>query len=103
MVGDAALRIVVRPDLGRAVAGADLRASHARAFGLLLGDPEIEQPGAQNLHRLELVLELRLLILLADDETAGNVRDAHGRVGRVHALATRARRPKHIDADVLVL
>src|SRR5438876_5369218 len=34
MVGHATLRIVVRPDLRRAIAGADLRASHARALGL---------------------------------------------------------------------
>ena len=37
VIGDAALRIVVRADLSRAVAGADLRLPHARARGLLLG------------------------------------------------------------------
>src|SRR5207247_443042 len=65
VVGHAALGKVVGPDLRRAVAGADHRAAVARARRLLLGDHPVEQPSAQHLHRLHLVLKLRFLVLLA--------------------------------------
>src|SRR5688572_26487410 len=66
MIRDAALRIVVRPDLRRAVAGAHLRLPHSRTRRLLLAHAQVEQPCAQDLHRLQLVLQLRLLVLLRD-------------------------------------
>src|SRR5690242_2315133 len=59
VVRDAALRIVVRPDLRRAVARADLRLAQLRPLRLLLAHAQVEQPRAQHLHCLELVLELR--------------------------------------------
>ena len=68
VVGHPALGKVVGPDLGRAVAGAHHGAALAGARRLLLGDHPVEQPRAQHLHRLELVLQLRFLILLADHE-----------------------------------
>src|SRR4051812_3925639 len=103
VVGDAALREVVGADLRRAVARADLRLAHARALRFLLGDPRVEQSRAQHLHRLELVLELRLLVLLADDDAARDVRDAHRGVGRVDALPARPRGAEDVDPEVLVL
>src|SRR5438105_3490958 len=63
MVGHTILRKVVRADLLRAVAGPHLRAPLARTRRLLLRHHAIEQARAQDLHRLDLVLQLRLLIL----------------------------------------
>src|SRR6185312_12742192 len=103
MVGHPILRKIVRADLGRPVARPHLRATHARPLRFLLRQPLIQQPRAQHLERLELVLQLRLLVLLAHDDSGRDVRDAHGGVGGVHALATRTRGPEHVDADVLVL
>jgi hypothetical protein len=103
MVRHTALRKVVGADLRRPVAGADLRATHARALGLLLRDAHVEQPRAEHFHRFQLVLKLRLLVLLAHHQAAGQVGDPHGGVGRVHALTARTRRAEDVDADVLVL
>src|SRR5256886_10332961 len=47
----------------RAVAGADHGAAVPRPRRLLLGEHAIEQPRPQDLERLDLVLELGLLIL----------------------------------------
>src|SRR5262249_45090574 len=92
MVGDPALREVVRSDALRTVAGA----VHALAVGgdlaplRLLG--ALEEACAQDLQRLRLVLVLRLLVLTGDDEAAGHVRHAYRRVGGVDALPARTRR-----------
>jgi hypothetical protein len=58
--------------------------------------------GATHVHRLELVLQLGLLILLADDESRGQMCDAHRGVGRVHTLSARTRRAEDVDAEILV-
>jgi hypothetical protein len=103
MIGDAALREVVGADLLGPIAAADLRPSYLGALFLLLLNAQAEETRAKYFHRLELVLQLRLLILLADDQAGGKVRDPHGGVGRVDALSTGPRRAKDVDADVLVL
>src|SRR5882724_359915 len=103
VVGDPALGEIVSADLGGPVAGADHRAALAGPLGLLLGDHPVEQPGAQHLQRLDLVLELRLLVLLLDDQPGGKVGHAHRAVGGIDALATGAARAKHIDLEVLRL
>src|SRR5687768_391199 len=61
MVGHSILREIVRADLCRAVAGADLRFPHARPFRFLLRYRGVEQACPQNFHSLELVLKLGLL------------------------------------------
>src|SRR5690349_15198764 len=90
VVGDPALRKVVGSNLGRSVAVAHHGSSIARARGLLLRDHPVEQSGSKHFHRLELVLKLRLLILLAHHDAGGKVGDPHRAVGGIHALAARA-------------
>src|SRR6185312_4679323 len=89
MIGDAPLREIVGADALRAVAGADLAAAGLRPLGIELCPLEIVEPGAQHLHRLGLVLVLRLLILLADHEARRQMGDAHRAVRGVHRLAPR--------------
>ena len=59
----------------------------ARAFVGDAGTLQLVEPGAQHLQRLRLVLVLRLLVLLDDDEAGGQMGDAHGAVGGVDRLA----------------
>src|SRR5436190_3000919 len=103
MIGDATLRVVVGADLRRAVAGADLRLAQLGSLRLLLAHPEIEQSRAKDFHRLELVLQLRLLILLRDDQPRREVRDAHRGIGGVDALSSRTAGAEDVDPQVLVL
>ena len=70
VVGHSALREIVGPDPLGAVARADHRLARAGAFA---GKPfalHLKQPRAQNLEGLGLVLVLRLLVLLDDDEAS---------------------------------
>src|SRR5665213_909065 len=103
MVGDAVLRKVVRANLGGSVAGAYLRLAHARPRRLDLRQPGIQDARAKYLHPLQLVLQLRLLILLAHHDPGWDVRDAHRGVRGVHALATGSRRAEDVDAQILLL
>src|SRR5687768_3695186 len=98
MVGHSILREIVRANLCRAVAGADLRFPHARPLRFLLRNRGVEQSCPQNFHSLELVLKLGLLVLLTDDNAAGYVGDSYGRISRVHALAAWTRGSEDIDA-----
>src|SRR6185436_19939494 len=50
------------------------------------------------LHRLCAVLDLRLLVLLRDDQAGRDVRDPDGGVRRVHALTAGAARAERVDA-----
>ena len=50
---------------------------------------ELVELGAQNLERRLLVLQLRFLILAGHHNACGHVREAHGRIGGVHALTAR--------------
>src|ERR1051326_3643953 len=74
----------------------------SRAGRFLLGDHPIEQARAEDLERLDLVLELRFLILAFHFEAGRQVRDADRAVGRVDALAARAAGAKHVDPQVFV-
>ena len=67
-----------------AVAGADLAAPGLRPLGIELCPLEIVESRAQHLHGLGLVLVLRLLILLLDDDAGRDVGDPHRAIGRVH-------------------
>ena len=70
---------------------------------LLLLELHLVQTGAQHLHADFAVLDLGALLLRLHHRVGGDVRDAHGRVGRVDALAARAGRAVRIDAQVLGL
>src|SRR5438874_6952632 len=103
VIGDAILWEVVGPDLGRAITGAHLRPSLASTGGLLLGDHLVEQARAQHFERLDLVLQLALLVLALHHEIRGQVGDADGAVGRVDALTARSLGAEHVDPEVLVV
>ena len=100
MVGDAVLGEVIRADALAAVDGADLAGPVGRCVGLRLLFGQRLQPGREHLHRARLVLQLGALVLARHDDAGGQVRDAHRRVGGVHALAALARRPVDVDAEV---
>src|SRR5690606_22399756 len=101
VVGDAVLGEVVRADPLGAVHAADLALARVgglrRELLLLLR----EQAGAQHAHGGLAVLQLRLLVLHRHDDAGRQVRDAHGRVGRVDRLPARARRAVHVDLEVV--
>src|SRR3954467_2802962 len=101
VVRHAVVGIVVGPDLLGALAPADLGAACSRELFLLPLALELEQAGAQNAKRLRLVLELRLLVLHRDDQPRRHVCDADRGVGRVHALAPRARRAVDVDLELV--
>src|SRR4029078_1554070 len=101
MIGDAALRKVVSADLLGAVPGPDLAAALLRNRVLLLAHLDLEEPRAKHLERFCAGLDLRLLVLLRDDEAGRDVRDADGRIGRVDALAAGPARAECIDAQIL--
>ena len=69
---------------------------------LLLLALELVEPGAEDAHRLLPVLELRLLVLHRDDDARRQVGDAHGRVGRVDALAAGPGRAVDVDLEVVL-
>ena len=71
MVGHAILREVVGPDLLATVTRADLAAAGLAALDRLALPLRVEKPCAQNRQRLDAVLELRFLILNADDGVRG--------------------------------
>ena len=75
------------------------RASRRLRVGLLLRRGE--QPGAQDAHRLLLVLQLALLVLAGDDDAGRQVGDAHRGVGGVDALAAGAGRAEDVDPQVV--
>src|SRR3989441_9113309 len=103
VIRDAVLREVVRADLGRAVPRADLCAPLPRAVRFLLREHLVEQPRPQHFQRLDLVLQLALLVLALHDEARGEVSDADGAVGGVHALAPRTLGAEHVDPEILLL
>src|SRR5690242_11721166 len=83
VIGDPVLRKVVGANLRRAVAGADLSAALPGARRFLRRQHAVEEARAQHLHRLDLVLQLALLILALHHQTGRQVRDAHRAVGGV--------------------
>ena len=103
MVGDPVVAKVVGPDLFRSLAGADLAPAILRDRFLLLALLHLVEPGAQHLHRLCAILDLRLLVLLRHHDAARKVGDADGGVGGVDALAARAARAEGVDPQILVV
>src|SRR5207245_6213985 len=103
VIGYAFLGEVVGADLLRPVARADLSATLPGARCFLLRQHPVEQPRAQHLQGLDLVLQLALLILALHHQAARQVRDAHRTVGRVDTLTTRPARAEHVDPQVLLL
>ena len=61
----------------------------------------LEHAGAQDPHRLLLVLELALLVLAAHHDAGRQMGDAHGRVGGVHTLPAGTGRAEHVDTQVV--
>ena len=78
MVGDPALRKIVRPDALRAIAGADLRLARIRTFVGGLVALKLVDAGFQHVHRQAPVLMLRFL-RRHDDDAGRQMRDAHRR------------------------
>jgi len=100
VVGDPALRIVVRADALAAIAAADLQlagggGSGGAALGLGLGEHR-----AQALHRLVAVCVLAALGLRFDHDAAGHVGNADRRVGLVDVLAAGAGGAEGVDLQV---
>src|SRR5688572_5574177 len=91
MIGHAGPGEVVGPNLGRPIAATGLRLSAARTLRFLLRKAKVQQSGAEDFHRLELVLELGFLILLAHDDPRREVCDPYSRIGGIDALTARAR------------
>ena len=71
MVRDPPLREIVRPDLLRSVAGADLAASLGGPLGVTLGLLDLQKSRFEHPQRLGLVLNLRLLVLAGDHQSGG--------------------------------
>src|SRR6266550_1449693 len=102
-VGEAVLREVVRPHLLRAFAASDLGVAGGRlALRALLGRAR-EQPRAKDRHRLRFVLELAALVLARDDLACRQMRDAHCRVGGVHALTAVTAGAIEVDLQILLV
>ena len=101
VVGEPVLGEVVGADLLGALAAADLRAARRVELGPLALELALVEAGAEDAHRLVLVLELRLLVLHRDDDAGRQVRDPHGGVGRVHGLAAGAGRAVDVDLEVV--
>src|SRR5262245_47891076 len=77
MVGDAALREVIRANLFGSFAGAHLAAPILGDRVLLFLHLHFIETRAQHFHRLRAILDLRLLILLRHDDAGGDVREAN--------------------------
>ena len=90
MVGHPVLRKVVGADLLRSFAGSHLRTAGGGLLALLLVLGRLEQPRSEIPHRFLAVLALGSLLLHLDLDPRGLVRDPHGRVRRVDALAAGA-------------
>src|SRR5690625_3507071 len=63
----------------------------------------LEQPAAQDRHRLLAVLDLRLAVLAAHDDLLGRatlVDDTYGRVRRIHRLSPRTRGAENVHTDI---
>src|SRR5713101_3195163 len=103
MVGDAGLREVVSANSFRAVARADHRTARLCDLRVLLRVGSLEQPRPQDLERARLVLVLRLLVPAYNHHPARDMRNPHGRVRRVDALAAGPRRTHYVDPKVLLL
>ena len=103
MVGHAILRTIVGADLLGAITMPDLTATLGTKGLLLFLKHLVIETCTQDLQRRLTILDLGLLVLRLHDEPRGKMRDAHGGVGRVDALATGAAGAIHVDTQVLGL
>ena len=79
---------------------ANLALALGTKLGLLLLELHLVETGAQHLHADLAVLNLGTLLLRLHHGVGGQVGDAHGGVGSVNALTTRARGAVGVDAQV---
>src|SRR6185312_13747109 len=100
MIGDAALREVVRADALAAIAAADQALALGGLLGMALAAFLVAQPRREHRHRALAVAMLRAIVLAFDDDTGGEMREPNRRVGLVDVLAARARRAERVDAQV---
>ncbi len=106
MVGDAVLREVIGPDPLAAVAGADQVAAGIGAGLVLALLLSLEDPAAQDAHRLFVVFRLAAAVLALHFQLVGRallVPDAHGGLGLVDVLAAGAAGPHPFPFDVRIL
>ena len=82
---------------------ADLALALGAELGLLALELLLVEAGTQHLHADLAVLDLRALVLRLHDGVRGQVRDAHGGVRRVDALAAGAGGAVRVDAQVLLV
>ncbi len=101
MIGNTSLREIISADTLGSIARTDLATARFRAFGFCLLALHVVKACPENLHGAGAVLVLGFFSL--NDHDAGrDVRNANRRIGRVHVLATGARCPHRIDADILI-
>src|SRR5919201_3261408 len=98
VVGDAALRKVVRADALGAIARADERFSRRGGLCLLLAQLLVANACREHPQRLLAVFVLRARILAFDHDVGRQMRDANRRFGLVDVLAASTGGPKGIDA-----
>ena len=73
VVGDAVLREIVGANFFGAITGLDLAAALRSQSRVLLFLLHFVETGAEDAHGLGAILDLRFLVLLRDNEAAGNV------------------------------
>ena len=101
MVRHAALGIIVSTDFGGTVAGGNHRLALGGNLVEILLVLQVIEPGTKFLERAVLVLELRALLLTLHHEPRGDMRQAHGGIGGVHALAAGTGRTEQIQPDIV--
>src|SRR5437762_1269634 len=92
---------VIGSDPLAAVAASDHEFARRCDLGALFFLFLFQQSSAQDFHALGPILVLRFFILAGYNDPARDMRDAHGRIRRIDALAAGARGAEHIDANIL--
>ena len=100
MVCQAALRKIVGTNAIAAVTATDQAFAHGCVHGSAFGTVFFMDACRQHLQGLRLVAVLATAVLAFGHDTRGQMGDAHGRVGLVDVLATRAAGPVGVNAQV---
>src|SRR5260370_24052673 len=100
VIGYAILREIVGAYFFGAVAGFDLATAYAGERGLPLLLLLFVEARAENAHSFRAILDLGFFVLLRDDQSAGDMRDADGGIGGVNGLAAGAVREERISAQI---
>src|SRR5260370_21167566 len=90
MVRDAVLREIISADFLGAVAGFDLTTALGGESGLAFLLFLFVEARAKNAHCFRAIFDLRFFVLLGNDESTGNVRDAHCGIRGVDGLTAGA-------------